>query len=182
MGLRKDFLIHKQRTIESFMLARADISGINVNIDHIRNSLASIELKLSSFDNEILSVKKIVDDCISDISMQRSGTLAIQSKIDEIGNSINGTVSTVGSIRERLNGIFSQNQKISKSISEHKSLINNLTSKISSQSASNRKLNTKLKNFDLEIKKVKKLVGRKIKTTRTADLKLERKIRSQGNS
>ena len=179
MGIRKDLLVHKQKTIESFGLVKADISSINASIDHVKNSLVSIELRLSAFDNEVLSLKKYMEASISEASMQRASTLKIQSKMSEIGNTITGTTGIVNSIRDRINGIFAQIKKISKAIADHKGIIENMKSKINSQFISGRKSSAKIKNFDKEIKKLRNLVNAKIKTTKTADLELEKKISSQ---
>ena len=179
MGVRKDLLAHKLKTIESFGLVKEDISAINANMQHINNLLASVEMRLSAFDNEVLSLKGYVKTCASDIDAQKSSTLSIQSKIAEIGKNITFTNGSINSIRETISGIFAQNKEIYGTMEQHKNLITNLSSKMDSQSQNDDKLSAKLKNLEREVKTVRSSVKRGIKTTKTAGLKLEKKIRSQ---
>ena len=179
VGLKKDFSIHKQKTIESFGFVKADISSINYNIENIKNALASIGSRISTLDNEILGLRKSVDTCVLDISIQQNNSLNMQSRMNGIGKSMSGAMETLTSIKDRINTVFNQNKSISKTMTGYGTLIKSLTSKANAQSINSKKLSTQIRKYEQEIKKVKNLINNKIKTVKNADLELDRKIISQ---
>ena len=95
MGLRKDFLIHKRRTIESFRFARADITAINVNVEQLKNTLSSVESGISNIGSEISNLKNALDKCSSDINLQQISSLNVISKIDSINKSIGNAADAI---------------------------------------------------------------------------------------
>ena len=74
MSLRKDFLVHRRKTAESFRFVRADVSGIMINIEHIKNMLLALESKTSSLDNNIADLKNTLDKYLFDIESINKST------------------------------------------------------------------------------------------------------------
>lgn len=89
MGLRRDFLVHKGKTVESFNLVRADISSINNRVD-----------KFSA-----------------EISQQNNQNFAIASKIENVGDSIRNVAAALDSFKNKLNDILSKSRLQSLKIS-----------------------------------------------------------------
>lgn len=179
MGLRKDFLIHKRKTVESFRLVRADISSININIEHIRNMLSSMESRVSTLGNEVSSMHKALDKCSADINMQQNNNLNIQSRIEDINKSISSAVAKVSSFKDNINNIIFKNQKISKRVTANNNLAKKLLSKSKTQSLKNIQLNSAIRNSQEEIKKIKNFLNRKLRTVKKRDLELEARIKKQ---
>lgn len=179
MGLRKDFLVHKNRTIESFKLVRSDVSGINTNIDQLKNTLASVELSISSLGGEMLSLKTSLDKCISDVSMQQMGNLNLMAKIDIVSKSIGEMVDNISTFRNKIENILSKNSGLSRQIDSQGNSIKKLLPKSSKQSLEIRKLNSALKKSQQDIKKLRKLMDRKLKTAKRADKEIESTVKSQ---
>ncbi len=88
MGLRKDFLAHKSKTMESFNLVSADISNINLNLVNLRTMLASVEDRISDFSGKIQKLNEALDKCGADIMLQRSNEAVVTSTINDINSSI----------------------------------------------------------------------------------------------
>src|SRR3989338_9700184 len=88
LGLRKDFLVHKRKTIESFKLVRDDISTLDGSINNLKNTLVSVESRISNIYNETLNLRDAIGQNASEINAQRSHNANMQSKIEQINKSI----------------------------------------------------------------------------------------------
>lgn len=179
MGLRKDFLIHKAKTIESFLLARADISSINNSMEHLKIHVSSVESRILVIDNEVLNLRKLLDKCISDLSMQQMGNLSLMTKIDSVSKSIGEMADNIGSFRNKVDNILSKNSGLSRQINSQNNSIKKLLPKSSKQSLEIRKLNSALKKSQQDIKKLRNLMDRKLKTAKRADKEIESTVKSQ---
>ena len=62
MGLRKDFLVHRKNTIESFGLVRRDIDNLNFKLDNANNIVSTLEMKMPEVVNEISNLHNKIDD------------------------------------------------------------------------------------------------------------------------
>ncbi|MBI2653118.1 hypothetical protein HYX00_06640 [Candidatus Woesearchaeota archaeon] len=158
MGLRKDFLVHKRKTVESFRFVRDDIASVNAAIQHLKDAIHSIESRLSVTINEIISLKKGIDKCLLDIEVHNNIKNDIQSKIESINKSIANTIPALSSLGSGIKNVLLRQQGISKSVSIHSS---------------------SLKKFQKEINKIKNLLNQKIKTVKRKDAELESKLRNQ---
>ena len=179
MGLRRDFLIHKRKTVESFTFVKADISSINLNIEHIKNVLASIESRISGIENDASSLRVSIEKCSSDINLQKNNSLILWSRIENIDKSIGSAVATVYSFKDKIDGIISKNQQMSSSISKNNESIKNISLRLSKQSLATRKLNSALRLSQKENQKLKNLLNKKLKTVKRADSELEKRLKSQ---
>ncbi len=97
MGIGKDFLTHKSRTIDSFKFVKVDISAISLSIEQLKNTLSMVEAALANLGTDIVSIKGALDKCMSDISLQQINSLNINLKIDNVDKSIDGAVDTINS-------------------------------------------------------------------------------------
>ena len=158
LGLRKDFLIHKRKTVESFRFVRDDIASVNAAIRHLKDALHSIESRLSVAINEIISLKKGIDKCLLDIEVHNNIKNDIQSKIEGINKSIANTIPALSSLGSGIKNVLLRQQRISKSVSIHSS---------------------SLKKFQKEINKIKILLNEKFRSVKRRDAELKLKIRNQ---
>ncbi len=163
LGLRKDFLIHKSKTVESFRLVRADISGIDIHIEHLKNMLASAESRISAIGNQVLILGKSIDKFSSDIQMQQSSSLIIQSKIEGINKSISNSIESISSLNNGISGMLSRQQEASKRISSHDATIKKLLSMSKIQSVKEKQLNSEFKKSHIEIKKLRNFISQNLK-------------------
>lgn len=192
MTIRRDFLIHRRKTVESFQLVRTDISSINTNIEHIKNTLASMELKISTFDNEHIVLDRFQKN-IEDF----------ESKIDIINKSFEETKTGLNSLKEDIDNIMPENQDISSGLSKNSRSINKILSRIKTQTAKNRKLGSSVRKSQEEIdrlkkkvlkmsrfgtalresqegiKKLRNLLNRRLGTVKKTETELETKLKSQ---
>lgn len=148
MGLRQDFLIHEGKTIESFRLVRADISGIHTNAGHMNNRLASVESAVSALDSHLSNLQKSIERLSSEISLEQENSSLINSKISGISNSVEKSqkMSKVQALR---------NKQFSSLIKAAQDGIKKLKTLVE------RRLNAvNKKNIELEAK-LKKLSGKK---------------------
>lgn len=86
MGIRKEFMLHKGRTVESFEMVRADISSILTHIGGMRDMISSLDSRISVLDIMAAGMKGQVEKCLADFGTQQSRILSTQSKIERIGN------------------------------------------------------------------------------------------------
>ena len=183
MSLRRDFLVHKRKTVESFRFVRSDISGINAALEHIKNSISSLDSKLASVDIEAGNLKRFVEKCASDIGIQENYNLSIQSKIDVVNKLISETVSTLGSFKSSINDvlgkILSRNQQTSNKISSYDKSIKKLFVNSKKQSLRNKQLTSSLKQNQEESKKLRNLLNKKLKTYQRKENEIESKIKHQ---
>lgn len=179
MGLRKDFLIHRRRTVESFKFVKADISSVNNSIENLKNMLASLESRISSLDMGAADLRKSIEKCSLDISLQQNNNLNLLSKIDTIHKSILNTTNTAVSIKNKIGGIVANNQKTSKKISANNDSIKNLSLKSKKQTATNRKLSSASNQAQKEIKKIRNFLNRRLRTVNRKNSELEITIKKQ---
>ena len=163
MGLRKDFLIHKKKTVDSFRFVRADISGININIENMKSMLTSTELRISALDNKVTVLRKELDKCLSDINVQQNNYLNIYSKIEYISKSISSIVTAMTSLKNSISKIASSNKNIVKDTSSNRNSIKKLFSISKMQSLKNNQVNSELKKFKAEINKLKNSINKRPK-------------------
>lgn len=179
MGLRKDFSIHRRRTVESFKFVKADISSVNNSIENLKNMLASLESRVSSLDMGAADLRKSIEKCLLDISLQQNNNLNLLSKIDAISKSILNATNTAVSIKNKIGDIVANNQKTSKKISANNDSIKNLSLKSKKQTAINRKLNSASNQSQKEIKKIRNFLSRKLRTVNRKNAELEITIKKQ---
>ena len=172
MGIRKEFLVHKGKTVDAFSFVRADISSINANIEDIRNALVSMESRISVLDSQSSGLRTAID-------RQQDNNSELQLKIDKIAVSVSAIASSVNSFRSNINGLVSNGQQMAKIASGNTGSIKKLFSISKAESIKNKQLASALKKSWQEIKKVKNLLDRKLKAASKRDLQLEAKIRSQ---
>ena len=182
LGIRKDFLVHRKRTVESFGYVKADISSINAGMESMKNMLGSVEARISALDSQIAGLSKALDKCAFDIGMQQNHNLDIQSKAENINKLISDVVAAVTAFKSKINNLVSNGQQISKNIAINKNSIKRLSLSSKSQSLKNRQIDSALKKSQKDIKKIKNLLNRKLKSTKRKDLELEAKIKSQRKS
>ena len=163
MGLRKDFLIHKAKTVESFGFVRADISNINNNIEHLRSQLSSVESRISAIDSQILILHKAIEKNSSEISVQQNNGLTLYSKIENISKSITSATDALNDFKNHINNLISNNQRILKDISGNKNAIKRLFSASKQQSLENKRTNSELKKSKAEITKLRRILDQKIR-------------------
>ena len=163
MGLRKDFLVHKKKTVDSFRFVRADISSININIENMKSMLTSMELRISALDNKVTVLRKELDKCLSDINVQQNNYLNIYSKIEYISKSISSIVTAMTSLKNSISKIASSNRNIVKDTSSNRNAIKKLFSISKMQSLKNKQVNSELKKSRAEIKKFKNSINKRPK-------------------
>ena len=179
MGLRKDFLIHKRRTIESFIFVKSDVSGILANIEHIRKVLASLDMRISALDNEMALLRSIADRFSSDISMQQSNSQNMVSEIESVKKSLANSAKAIGLSEDKTEDALFKNQALSRKIISQEKLIKGLLSGSKLQYSAGRKLSSELRIYKGDISKIKNLLNRKLSTVKKKDSELEAKIKSQ---
>lgn len=179
MGLRKEFLIHKGSTVESFKLVKADVSGINSGIENIRNSVASLESMSFALEGEIPAIRQSVERCVLGISMQQENNIGVGSKIESIMNSVQGVASAVSSFSKRMENSLAHSRELSRKIAAQDRLIKKLAPSSKKQFLMIRQLSFSLNKSRKESKKLRSLLNRKLKTANRANSELEKKIKSQ---
>ena len=140
MGLRKDFLAHKRKTIESFGFVRADISALNMRVESMQNLISLVESRLPALGNEVVGLQKSIDSCSSEINAQNSSNLALQSKIIDMNKSIKSTVDLIGSFKNKINGLVSRDNGLLRRINAHDKLLKKLAPSAKKQSLKSDKL------------------------------------------
>lgn len=179
MRLKHDYLIHKSKTVESFRLVRADISSININIEHIKNILATVESRFFTVENEASGQRHSLDKCVSDINTQQNNVLGINSKIEFINKTLAGFSEAINIFKNQIGNITLRTQTTSKNISGVSSSIKMILDKLNTESSKNRSINSQLVISQKEIKKVKNLLNRKFKGMTKKSLELEVKLNRQ---
>lgn len=176
MGIRKDFLIHKSRTIDSFKFVKVDISAINLSVEQLKNTLSAVEAALANLGTDIISTNGALDKCLSDISLQQINSLNINSKIDSVNKSVDAAAKAINSFSGRINGIAVQNQLFSKKINSQDDSIKKISSKNSSDI---KKLTSALKNSQKEIVMLRSIFNRSLVAAKKANLSLESTLKKQ---
>src|SRR3989338_6936487 len=190
MSLRREFLDHKRKTIESFGLVSSDISNLHIHLENLKITLASIESKSSPLNDRIAELGAAVDRCAEDISMQKSKDMVITSTVEDINNSIgeinsrldssrNLFANNVNSLGLKLKSLGAQNRKMSKKLTFSSNSVKKLLPRSRSQSLKIRKLNSALRKSQDQIVKIKNLLNRRLKTVKRANLELEARLKSQ---
>ena len=190
MGLRKDFLAHRNKTMESFNLVSADISNINLNLVNLRTMLASVEDRISDFSGKIQKLNDTLDKCGADISLQRSNEAVVTSTINDMNDSISEineslklhekTLSgRLSSFEERLDDFASGSKVVSQKVASNTDSLKKLLPRSKSQSIQGKKMNSALKESQDSNRKLRNLLNRKIKSANRADAEFESKLRGQ---
>ncbi len=150
MGLRADFLEHKNKTIESFNLVSSDISTLNLNLVNLRTILVSIEEKISELG---VKVNEVNQSLRADIEIQNSTNASMASKIVEMNSFVNSRISNfereIGKIDQKVEG------KVKDSIDEFDLRINDAESRFGRKAAA---YDIKLKKFSARNRKISKKV------------------------
>ena len=110
VGIRKDFSVHRKKTVESFGFVREDISSLAANLG---------------------SVKTILDDVNSRINAQHHSDLAVQAKVESINEAIGNAISSTNSLNNNLASLISKSQRTSAKVSGHDSSIKTILKEIS---------------------------------------------------
>jgi len=179
LGLRKDFLEHKNRTIESFNLVSSDVSNINVSLVNFRTSFYSMEGRLSEFSDRLHGLRESIGKCAEDISLQKSNELVTSSTIKDMNNSFSKINERLQSFEGKLKNMLPVNKKLSKKITSINNSVNKLLPRYKSQSLKTRRLGSGLRQSNDEIKKIKNLINRKLRTLRRDNSELKSRIKSQ---
>lgn len=163
LGIRKDFNVHKRKTVESFGLVRADISSINANIEQIRNSLASVEARIITLGTDIGGLRNSIDRCSSDINAHETAHSDMNSKIESIDESIGGinesistAVAKIASFKSRVDSIASRNGTLLRGLSGNSQAIKRVLPRLNKQSLKTRKIGSDLRKARGEIEKSKR--------------------------
>ena len=165
LGLRNEFSVHKRKTVESFMLVRADVSNIMISMEHIKNMLLTLESKASVMDSNSADLKSTLDKYSFDA--------------EEISKSTAQVSDAIGSFNNRLKTAASQNKSMSKEITRNNKSVKKLLPRFKRQSLEIKKLNSALKQSQNEIRKLKNLLSNKLRTAKRGNLELEARITSQ---
>ena len=190
MSLRRDFLEHKNKTIESFNLVSADHSNIQVNMVNLRTMLAASESRFYELTNKISDLTAALERCLSDVAMQKSKDLIISSTIEDVNNSMTEMNNQLESFQDtiskriapfagRLKTFSSESRKMSKKVTANSNLLKKLLPSSKLQSAKTRKISSALAESQEEIRKAKNLINRRLRTANRANEELEKKIKSQ---
>lgn len=172
MGLRKDFLVHQKKTVDSFRLVREDISGINSNIGDLKGALGSMGPRISALDNQASDLRMA-------IGRQHVINSGLQSKIEQIFNSVSGMASLINNFKNNINKLISNEHQIAKNTSGNSNSIKKLFSMSKAESLKNRQIALALKKSWQEIKKLKTFLDKKLKTADKRHSALEAKLESQ---
>ena len=190
MGLRKDFLVHRQKTVEAFSSVSSDMHNISHGMDNLSSMIAAVESRVSSIDANMLVLREAIDKCAQDISLQKSSELALASSIKNVNDAVReisnrlkaseGRASNkINSFEKTLNNLVSQNKKLSSAAASNGNSIKKLLPSSKTQSLKSRKLESSLKESQGEIRKIKNLLSIRLRTIKKADAELEKKLRSQ---
>ena len=196
MSLRQDYLMHKKKTMESFSFVKVDVNSLSASVDSIRNSLASIDFRISSLGNEIDSLKGAIGQFVNEQSSQQVQIEKIVAQLKIQNETINSFHSFESRLKElkKNNDIQSGNvdkvwkdikflKKGAKSSNARNSRllkrINSELKAVKKKVSSARNMPSQLKQFDLEIKKLKNVIKRKAKSAKKTVVELETKLKSQ---
>lgn len=155
MGLRKDFLVHKRKTVESFELVKADISSLNASIGNLGNTLALLDSRVNILSNEASLMRAAIDE--SRITYHNA-----LSRIEDIRNSVDSIAATISSFKNIISKTLSKNGEMSREIAGSRNAIKKLFSISRIQSSRNKQLNSALRKSQAEIRKVKNLLNRRL--------------------
>lgn len=158
MGLRKEFLTHRSKTVESFSFVRADISSLSLRIQTLKDMIALIESRMSKVDMETVGLGKSIDKIVSDANLQQVNTQNSLSKVGTIDDSLGELTATVASIKKSLKTLLSKSR---------------------AQSLKSRQFSSNIKKSQKEIKKTKNLLTRKLKAASRKNVELESRIGRQ---
>ena len=144
MLLRKEFLIHRKKTVDAFSLVSADISNIHISLTNLKNLIESMDSRISELGNGMHGLRASVDRCISDINFQKSNDLVTTSTIRDVNTSIteiNGKLNSsansisnrINSVEDKLGDFISNNKNLSSKFTSANNSINKLLSSSKSQ-------------------------------------------------
>ena len=159
MSLRREFLAHKNKTMESFDLVSTDISTINVNLVNLRTMLASVEERISQFNSKSQETAETVERFRSDIGQQNSRNSRMEEKIEDLNLTVRSALDSVESNAE--------------------SKVKNMTSALESKITS---LNKDVKKAGSRISNSERILGKKIKNSENHVKKLSLESRSMSKN
>lgn len=81
MGLRKDFLAHKNNAVESFRLVKTDFLNLSAGIENMKSILANFDLKISAIEAEFSDLKNLIDKFSGNLKNIYSENNALSKKI-----------------------------------------------------------------------------------------------------
>ncbi len=179
MGLRQDFLIHKRKTVDSFMFVRQDIVSIDASLGNLKNSLLSIVQKVSAIENELLGLSGAVSRHSTELNIQQDNDANIILRIENSIKAIDGAVDQINSFKGRLNILGSKNVQLAQSLARYGKIMNVLLPRIKKQSINARKTSSDVRKTEKEIKKIKNLMGRNVKSSKRRENELRKTIVNQ---
>lgn len=179
MGLRKDFLAHKRKTIESFRFVREDILGINLNIEHMNSTLQPVQLGVSKLEENILKMKGMLEKCSSDVDNQQTNNLSIEAKVDNVCKSVEIISGEVSSFRNKIRNISSKSQTLSRKINFQNKSVKKLLPRSKKQSIRIRQLNSALRVSQEDVRKLKKFINGGLRTAKRRCAELEETVKKQ---
>lgn len=179
LGLRHEFSMHRRKTVESFSLVRGDISAVYNIINTIKNSLSSLEFKLSAIETEGSSLRSAIEKCNSDINLQQNSNLNIQSRIENVNQSMGVIAETIDLIKKKTSISSTQNRSLSKKITAQNRLMKKLVPRSKKQALQISKLSSSLRKSQDDVKKLRNLLIRKLRTSNKRDLELEIRLKRQ---
>lgn len=183
MGLRKDFLVHKNKTVESFGFVREDISRLNASIENLKGLAADAGLRISNTDNGVLNLRRDIEKCTADISVQHSNFVSLNSKIYQITGPINNALDSMKFLKNRVDvfssRIAANNKNVLRKLSSHEKSIREIVAKSRQQASNNKKLNSMLNESVIEAKKLRNYLNRRLRTVNKKEKELETKLKSQ---
>ena len=71
LGLKKEFLGHRERTIEAFAQVSNDISSLSAYVQTIQLSISNIENRLSNLETETSEIRNELAKANSTINIQK---------------------------------------------------------------------------------------------------------------
>lgn len=142
MGLRKDFLVHKKKTVESFGFVRSDIERINSDLNNLSNNFSAMGAKISSFDNQTQELWKSINKCLSDNL---------------------GFVDSFSFFKTDVEDMASYKKQISKNVLSNSNAIKKLFVVYKAQNSKSKKISMELKKSRLHVKKLEKSFNGKLK-------------------
>lgn len=179
MGLRKDFLVHKRKTIESFRFVKSDISIIKSSVENIKGILAGLDSKISALENDLSSLKGMLERCLHEVGMQRSHGNNMASRIDNANKSLGNLSRSISSFTNKLRKISSKGNSLSKKLVSQNNYIKKLLPRSAKQSLKIRHMNSVLRISQDDIKKLRIFINRKLRTVKRRDTELEETIKKQ---
>ena len=171
MELKEHYLEHKAKTEESFKLVSADISIINSNIQLISNEISALRKEIERLSSELSSEKSIHADSHSSLT----------SKVDDIGASFASGIEknerSIKAMMPRLKNNSLAARKMGSRLRKAEEEIE----KSKKRDAKILKLKANSKEVQDSIRKIKNLLGRKLRTLNRLNAEFEAQLKSHRN-